>query len=80
MKVRNMTSNRSGRPVANQFIIEGIAPRTFWDGIANLGEGEAFQSYSTIIAFRNYQGKLYLDRNSWDYSTSYIITFDNIFK
>ena len=53
-KVRQMTSNRSGRPVANQFIIYTI-------------EGEYFQSYDSIIAFNN-NGKITLDKNTWDYS------------
>ena len=56
-KVQQMTSPKSGSPVANQFLI-----RT--------SEGTFFQSYSTIIAFRNKDGHITLDENSWDYSTT----------
>lgn len=56
MKVQNMLSPRSGREVANQFIIEH--------------EGKTyFQSYSTIIAVRK-SGKLTLDKNYWDCSVT----------
>uniref|UniRef100_A0A6M3KW01 DUF8033 domain-containing protein n=1 Tax=viral metagenome TaxID=1070528 RepID=A0A6M3KW01_9ZZZZ len=61
MKVQNMTSNRTGREVPNQFIIEDD------DGNAY------FQSYRTIIAKReNFtpdkrDRQVYLDEN-WDYS------------
>lgn len=55
MKVQNMTSERSGREVANQFEI-------FTD------EGKYFQSYSTVIAFRPLSGKTQLDADKWDYS------------
>jgi hypothetical protein len=44
IKVKQMTSSRSGRPVANQFIIYTI-------------EGEYFQSYDSVIAFDN-NGKI----------------------
>jgi hypothetical protein len=54
IKVKQMTSPRSGGPVANQFIIYTI-------------EGEYFQSYDSIIAFNN-NGKITLDNNTWDYS------------
>ena len=54
IKVKQMTSSRSGNPVANQFIIYTI-------------EGEYFQSYDSIIAFNN-NGKITLDNNNWDYS------------
>jgi hypothetical protein len=50
-----MESNRSGRGVANQFIIT--------DDEGN----ETFQSYRTIIA-TNKCGNITLDVNSWDYS------------
>lgn len=56
MKVYNMVSPRSGREVANQFIIEH--------------EGKTyFQSYSTIIAVRD-GGKIKLDKDSWNYSVT----------
>jgi hypothetical protein len=54
IKVKQMTSSRSGGPVANQFIIYTI-------------EGEYFQSYDSIIAFNN-NGKITLDDYYWDYS------------
>ncbi len=56
MKVQNMSSNRSGRGVANQFIISG-------DG------KEVFQSYRTVIAVIG-NGKVTLDRNKWDCSVT----------
>jgi hypothetical protein len=54
MNVQNMT-NRNGGKVENQFIIQ--AP-----------DGLYFQSYSTVIAFQDMNGKLHLDRDRWDYS------------
>ena len=62
IRVKQMNSPRSGRPVANQFIIED-------------GDVEYFQSYDTIIVKREYgndsnrwQGRTTLDENYWDYS------------
>jgi len=56
VRVEQMTSTNSYRPVANQFEI-----RT--------NEGTYFQSYSTIIAFVPLSNKkTVLDVNSWDYS------------
>lgn len=52
--VSQMTSPRSGNPVANQFVIDTT-------------EGVYFQSYRSIIALRK-GGQLYLDKNKWDYS------------
>jgi hypothetical protein len=54
-RIENM-DGKSGK-VANQFII-----RT--------EEGSFFQSYSTVIAFRPFQGRVVLDRASWDYSNT----------
>lgn len=54
-RVRQMESPRSGRPVANQFIIE-------------TDQATFFQSYSTVIAMRN-NGQVYLDEN-WDWSVT----------
>jgi hypothetical protein len=54
MKVENMTSNRSGRAVANQF--------TIWTD----NDGVFFQSYRTVIA-RVYKGETTLD-NNWNSS------------
>lgn len=53
---RNMLS-AAGNRVANQFII-------------STDDGEYFQSYETVIAFRPYSGKILLDINSWDYSVT----------
>jgi hypothetical protein len=55
-RVRNITG-RTGRPVVNQFIIE-------------TRDGDYFQSYQTVIAFREPSGKVWLDRDRWDYSTT----------
>lgn len=55
-KIRSMCSPASGRPVPNQFIV-----RT--------DDAEYFKSYNTIIACRK-NGKVYLDRDGWDYSTT----------
>jgi len=55
MKVRNMR-NSNGRGVTNQFIIYG-------------DDFTAFQSYNSIIV-KQCQGKIYLDNDTWDYSTT----------
>ena len=69
MKVRNLTG-RTGREVANQFIITG-------DGNEMSGNAvEYFQSYKTVIAKRDKfragvpSRQVWLDKNSWDYSTT----------
>jgi len=54
IKVANMESNR-GRTVPNQFIV-----RT--------KDGIYFQSYDSVIAFRDNNGNVTLDENYWDYS------------
>tara|TARA_R100001510_G_C7550160_1_gene134291 strand:- start:255 stop:524 length:270 start_codon:yes stop_codon:yes gene_type:complete len=54
IKVRNMFSPK-GNQVANQFII-------------NTNEGTYFQSYNSIIAFRDNNSKITLDDYYWDYS------------
>ena len=54
IKVRNMFSQR-GNPVANQFIIY-------------TSEGTYFQSYDSVIAFRDNDNKITLDDYYWDYS------------
>lgn len=56
MIVRNMTG-RTGRAVANQFIIEHNG-RTY------------FQSYELIIACKNTSGGIEIDRSNWDYSVT----------
>lgn len=52
-RIENMTSH-NGNEVPNQF-------RIFTD------DGVYFQSYKTIIAFRNFHGNITLDPQ-WDYS------------
>ena len=54
IKVEQMTSPRSGRPVANQFIIY-------------TSEGKYFQSYDSIVVAIE-DGKTILDENTWNYS------------
>ena len=58
VKVRNITSERSGESVRNQFIIKV-------DGV------KYFQSYDTTIAKYDYRNnKLYVVRGATDYSTT----------
>tara|TARA_R100001440_G_scaffold58824_1_gene78638 strand:- start:4 stop:330 length:327 start_codon:yes stop_codon:yes gene_type:complete len=58
-KVENMLSNKSHKPVANQFKI------TMQNGL------EVFQSYETIIVLKDPKNnQTYLDRNSWNISTT----------
>jgi len=59
MKVENFTG-RTGRPVANQFIVTG----------EHYGqEGKFFQSYKSVILFIPANGSaVSIDRNYWDYS------------
>jgi len=54
-KVRQMKSVRSGNSVANQFIIYA-------------SDGNYFQSYDSVIAFKGNDGKITLDNYYWDYS------------
>ena len=54
VKVRNMYG-RTGREVPNQFII-------------NTDQGTYFQSYNSIIAFKDNNSKVTLDEYYWDYS------------
>jgi len=56
-KVENCKSNRSGKPIANQFII------TLQNGI------KIFQSYNSIICVKA-DGETYLDYERWDYSNT----------
>ena len=56
IKVEQITSDRTHRPVANQFIIR--TPK-----------GVYFQSYNSIIAFKpNDKRRIQLDSYYWDYS------------
>ena len=66
MKVYNMTSNSTGREIANQFIIED-------------GGKIYFQSYSTIIAVKE-AGKITIDTDAENYSkttSKYLYQFLN---
>lgn len=66
VKVTNLTSPRSGRPVANQYDIlisrdDGVPVEKF------------FQSYDSVIAHINYgdfntEASVTLDKQYWDYS------------
>ena len=56
MKVENMTG-RTGREVANQFIVQ-------------TDKGRYFQSYNSVIAFKPLSGKTQLDNSTWDYSVT----------
>jgi hypothetical protein len=55
-KIENMRSS-NGNDVPNQFKI--YTP-----------DGVIFQSYSSIIAIKTFDGKIILDRNKWDFSTT----------
>lgn len=62
--VRNLTSPRSGNPVANQFVI-------------NTNKGVFFQSYLTLVARVDKKGQVWLS-SAWDYSrttTRYLYQF-----
>ena len=54
VKVRNMMSN-NGNFIPNQFEIY-------------TNEGRYFQSYNSVIAFIDNNGKVFLDESDWDYS------------
>jgi len=53
-KVRQMVT-RGGNPAPNQFLLY-------------TSDGTYFQSYNSTIAFRDHNGKIQLDENTWDYS------------
>ena len=58
MKVENMKSVKTGKAVANQFVITDNKHNATW-----------FQSYASMIArIDNNNGVLFLDKNKWDYS------------
>jgi hypothetical protein len=66
MKIRNMISSR-GNIVANQFEIEDAL---FENNTLKM-KGTMFQSYDSNIAFKSYEsGKVYLDKEYWDYSVT----------
>lgn len=56
MKTRSLCSPRSGKPVANQWVI-------------STQNGEMFKSYKTMIAIRSWDGQVMLDHD-WDYSAT----------
>lgn len=55
IKVQQMSSPRTGRPIPNQFTIY-------------TNKGVYFQSYDSIIAYKPNEGKIKLDSYYWDYS------------
>lgn len=69
MKVSNMISS-AGNPVANQFIITDLIQSVFNEDYKHI---EVFQSYDSVIVKRVTKLMVtttYLDRNTWDYSTT----------
>ena len=58
IKANNVISDR-GNPITNQIIITDTKKET-----------ETFQSYNSIIAFIDNNGKVFLDEYYWDYSTT----------
>jgi hypothetical protein len=61
-KVCNMSSYKgTGETVPNQFVITINT---------NKGTKRIFQSYDTIIAVRDEDGKITLDENNWNYSAT----------
>lgn len=67
MKVTNMLSPRTGKEVANQFIIteEGRG------ALGNFNKRETFQSYQSVIAVVTYwndRKDVVLDEGAWNYS------------
>lgn len=56
IRVEQMTSPKSGRAVANQFIIHVDDVGTY------------FQSYSSIIACKDEEGNILIDPERWDWS------------
>ena len=58
--VKNMESYKgTGDEVANQFVITIDTDK---------GRVRVFQSYNSVIAMRDENGKITLDENKWDYS------------
>lgn len=69
MKIEQMKSPRSGRPVANQFIIS----ETGNGANGNFIRRETFQSYQTIIATKTIwtdETRIELDKDAWNYSVT----------
>jgi len=72
MKVQNM-KGKTGRSIPNQFIIN----EAHFQMPEDTYEGQAFQSYQSIIALKAFHCgntgntyKVFLDINKWDYSTT----------
>ena len=69
MKVKNMTSKKTGRAVPNQFVIttrESVLPSNYERKVTvNV---TYFQSYDSIIARVKPHRKTALDEKYWDYS------------
>lgn len=65
MKIYNMQSAR-GNKVPNQFEIDGFVFEHEGEKI----EGIMFMSYQSHIAFKPFGGKVMLDAEKWDYSTT----------
>jgi hypothetical protein len=60
INVRNMQSYKgTGNEVPNQFVITAETKN---------GCVRVFQSYDTVIAVKDENGKVTLDKNNWDYS------------
>lgn len=62
IKVENMKSKTSGKPIANQFLIEMKQGETLT---------RVFQSYNSCIAmvvYENEQKRVFLDGRYWDHS------------
>lgn len=69
IKVRNMTSPRTGKEVANQFIISYAGN----GASGNFDLCEHFQSYASTIAVRTRWGdevRVELDETYWNYSST----------
>lgn len=71
--VTNMYSNRSYKPVANQFLITvNTHPKSVQDIVSDETESKIyFQSYQTVIAVKDIlTDEIVLDADSWDYSVT----------
>ena len=62
MKVKQFRSYTSGRDIPNQFII------TLYDKGNKKWYRKYFQSYNSIIAWKDDEGFTVLDKTYWDYS------------
>lgn len=77
MKISNMTSSR-GNLVPNQFYVSGVAAGIYNQEGVHIPSGDMFQSYTSIIAFIDHTGKIWLDKYKWNYSrttTKYLNQF-----